>query len=95
MNDGPIVHGTGNRPDATDAACRYVKLRNGKTQPNQQLPSGRLKGPVGKSEPLSIPNGLRPTGPILDTKDLAMRDRPSMSSRKASLMESSLKDNVL
>ena len=94
MNDGAMVHRTGNRPNATDAACQYAELRNGKTLSNQKPPFGRPKGPVGKSKPLLIPHGLKPTGPILDPEDLAKRDQSSMSSGTACPMVSSLKDNT-
>ncbi|KAJ5172416.1 hypothetical protein N7492_005009 [Penicillium capsulatum] len=64
------------QPDA--AACRYADLRP--DGGSSTTPLARSKGPVGNLEPLPIINGTRPPGPMIETKDLAFRDRSSISS---------------
>lgn len=87
MNEGPQPPTA--QPDA--AAYRYAELRPNGVSPT--MPFTRPKGPVGNPEPLPIFNGARPSGPMIETKDLAFRERSSISSDSGSPIKSAFKDN--
>lgn len=74
----------------SDAAFRYAELRPNGAPPT--IPFPRPKGPVGNPEPVPIINGTRPSGPMIETKDLAFRDRSSISSGSGSPIKSAFKD---
>ncbi|KAJ5142321.1 hypothetical protein N7476_003821 [Penicillium atrosanguineum] len=80
MNDLPMSHGAlPLRPDPLGAACRYPEARHPSTGPtNQDMTT------LDRAKPELNPQMGRPTGPLLTTNDLALRDSSSSSSRGSS-----------
>lgn len=93
MNDLPISHGSlPHRPDPIGSSCRYNDARpSGVLQAHQQLAAfSRPKLEVTKTEQILPP--VKPAGPMLATKDLAIRDRSVSSSGSSSPVKSAHRD---
>lgn len=87
MNDMPTSHvALSHRPDPVGSACRYNDARaSGMPQAYQQQVAAlnRPKHGMETSQP-----SLKPTGPMLTTKDLPIRERSLSSSGSSSPVKS-------